>query len=60
MQNKQYKLIRAQYVLPFSEAMKSRVIEDGFVLIESDKIKEVGKYSPEAGKAFKERYGHNL
>ena len=58
--DKQFKLLRATYVLPFREGHRSQVIQDGYVLIEGDKIKEVGQYSPELGQALTQQYGDCL
>lgn len=59
--NRKYKLIRSRLLLPLSEELGlSTRIEDGYVLIEGEKIKEVGGYTPEAGERIVRECGNDL
>jgi 5-methylthioadenosine/S-adenosylhomocysteine deaminase len=56
-----YKLARARFLLPFSRKLGlDKRIADGYVLIERDKILEVGEYSKEVGKKIIKEFGHEL
>lgn len=58
---KKYKLIRSRLLLPLNEKLGlSTRIEDGYVLVEEDLIKEVGSYEPEIGHRIVRDYGDDL
>ncbi|MDP8215042.1 MAG: amidohydrolase family protein [Candidatus Euphemobacter frigidus] len=59
--NRKYKLIRSRLLLPLSEELGlSTRIEDGYVLIDGEKIKEVGEYTPEVGERIVREGGNDL
>ncbi len=47
MSERRFTLCRAQYLLPLASPDRSLRIEDGYVLAEGEKIREVGPYTPE-------------
>lgn len=61
MRNGQYKIIRAEFMLPMSDKIgRAARIKDGYVLIGGEKILEVGKYSKKIGKRIIKEYGKDL
>lgn len=59
--DKKFKLIRSRLLLPFSEKMGLETrIEDGYVLTEGTKIKEVGEYSAGIGERIIKKCGEEL
>jgi 5-methylthioadenosine/S-adenosylhomocysteine deaminase len=61
MKNKKYTMIRARYLLPFSdETDRTLRIADGYVLAEGEKILETGSYKTEIGKRILANYGADL
>ena len=56
-----YKLIRSRFLIPVNDRIgRDKRIEDGFVLIEDDKIIDFGEYIPAIGKSVMEKYGNQL
>lgn len=61
MTNRRYKIIRAEFLLPISDKIgRDARIKDGYVLLENEKILEVGKYGKEIGKRIIKEYGKDL
>ncbi|MHA1968199.1 MAG: amidohydrolase family protein [Candidatus Hodarchaeales archaeon] len=56
-----YKLLRTRFLLPISDDLGRQLrIPDGFIFIEGDKIKELGKYNPERIDQIIDNYGSDL
>ncbi len=56
-----YKLIRSRLLLPLSEKLGlEKRLEDGYVLIEGSRIKEVGRYSTQVGERIVKDCGADL
>ncbi len=56
-----YKILRSRFILPISDQLgRNARISDGYILIEGDKIKEVGKYDQEIMKSFVKKYGSEI
>lgn len=56
-----YKLIRTRFLIPVNDRLgRDKRIEDGFVLIEDNKIIDFGEYKAEIGEAAIEKYGNEL
>ncbi|MBF0105360.1 MAG: amidohydrolase family protein [Deltaproteobacteria bacterium] len=53
-------ILRARFLLPLAGADKTLRIEDGYVLAEGEKIKEVGRFTPEIAKRILATYGDHL
>lgn len=52
---------RSKFLLPISDKLgRGKRIKDGYVLIENDKILEVGQYTEEIGKRILENYSNTL
>ena len=59
--NKKYTLIRSRLLLPLSKRLGLETrIEDGYLLIEGDTIKEVERYTPETGERIIGEYRNEL
>lgn len=59
--NKKHTLIRSRLLVPLSKRLGLETrIEDGYLLIEGETIKEVGRYTPEIGERILGRYRKNL
>jgi len=59
--NKKFTLIRSRLLLPLSRKLGLDTrIEDGYILIEGDTIKAVGRYTPEAGAMILREYRSEL
>ncbi len=59
LENK-FTLCRAEFLLPLAGDDKGRRIQDGYVLAEGERIKEVGQYTDEVGKRLTESLGAEL
>lgn len=56
-----YIVARAKFLLPVSDLIgREKRIKDGYILIENDKIIEVGQYTEEIGQRILEKYKNSL
>lgn len=56
-----YIIARTKFLLPISDKLgRNKRIQDGYILIEDDKILEVGQFSDEIGRRIIEKYGDTL
>ena len=56
-----YKLLRTRFLLPISDRLgRHSRIQDGFIFIEGEKIKELGKYDPQRIGQIIDTYGSEL
>ena len=59
--NKKHTLIRSRLLLPLSKRLGLETrIEDGYLLIEGETIKAVGRYTPEVGEKILRQFRNNL
>ena len=56
-----YKILRVRFIFPISDHLgRNTRICDGYILIEGDKIKEVGNYDQEHMKSIVRKYGSKI
>lgn len=60
MSGPRFTMCRAEFLLPLAAPDRGERIQDGYLLSEGETLREVGRYTPEAGARIRAAYGEAL